>query len=174
MVPGWLRAERSPRRLNRARSRKRGSGSLLVATAALLLVAGGLVALGFSFRSDASDLRSETAPELEQLQAQIEIQRRDLLELEQLRRRAACVGTSFTALVAAIRSQVDASNHAAKAADFVGDLYNSGDGDGAHRALESRVMASALDDLDAKARQVSRAVGRARGASKTLQAVGSD
>jgi hypothetical protein len=159
--------------LSRARSRK-GSGSLLVATAALLLVAIGLVALGFSFRSDASDLRSETAPELAQLRAQIETQRRDLVELEQLRRRAVRAGTSFTALVAAINAQVDASNHAAKAADFVGDLYNSGDGDGAHRALESKVMASALADLDAKARAVSRAVERARTASKTLQVVGSD
>jgi hypothetical protein len=147
---------------------------LLVVTAALLLVAVGLVALGFSFRSDASDLRAETAPELEQLQAQIEIQRRDVLEFEQLRQRATRVGTSFTALVDAIRTQVDASNHAAKAADFVGDLYNSGDGDGAHRALESKVMASALADLEAKAREVSRAVKRARGASKTLQVVGSD
>jgi hypothetical protein len=174
MVPGRLRAERPQRSLNRARPRKRGSGSLLVATAVLLLLAAGLVALGFSLRSDASDLRSEAAPEVAQLHAQIETQRDDVLALERLRRRAARVGTSFTGLIAAIRAQVDASNHAAEATDFVGDLFNSGDGDGARRALESDVMTSALDDLDAKTRAVARAVEQAREATATLQVVGSD
>jgi hypothetical protein len=147
---------------------------LLVATAALLLLAAGLVAVGFSLRSDASDLRSEAAPEVEQLHAQIETQRGDVLALERLRRRATRVGTSFTSLMAAIRAQVGASNHVAEATDFVGDLFNSGDGDGARRALESDVMKSALDELEAKSRSVARAVEQARDATATLQVVGSD
>jgi hypothetical protein len=160
--------------LNRARPRRRGSGSLLVATTALLLLAGGLVALGFSLRSDASDLRSETAPEVEQLRAKIEAQRDDVLALENLRHRASGVSDSFSQLIAAIRAQVDASNHAAAAVNFVGDLYNSGDGDGARKALESHVMTSALDDVAAKAQAVSRAVKHAQEAAASLQEVGSD
>jgi hypothetical protein len=160
--------------LNRAQRRRRGSGSLLLATIALLLVAGALVAVGISLRSDASDIRSETAPEVEQLRAQIEAQRGDVLALERLRRRASGVSVTFTQLVAAIRAQVDASNHAAAAVNFVGDLYNSGDGDGARKALESHVMTSALDDVDAKAKAVARAVKQAQEAAGSLQVVGSD
>jgi hypothetical protein len=72
VVPGRFRSERPPRRLNRPRYRARGSGSLVVATAALAFLALGLVALGISLRSEASDLRSEAVPELERMRVQMD------------------------------------------------------------------------------------------------------
>jgi hypothetical protein len=160
--------------LNRRRRRSRGSGSLVVATAALLLITVGLVAVGISLRSDASEARSEAAPEVERLRAQVAAQRGDVLALEKLQRRAARVRASLEGLMGAVRAQVDASNHAAAATNFVGDLYNSGDGEGARRALESDVMKSALADLDRNAQRVARAVAKAQEAAGVLQVVDSD
>jgi hypothetical protein len=143
--------------LNQLHSRAWVGRALLVATIALLVLTVALAAVGIAARIDASDQRSRAEPATRALRIEVATRRRSVGSLVTLRRRADELTAALSALMGAIRAQVDSANHAVSVANHAADLYNSGDAAGATSALGTDRQA-ALDDLQAKTRAVRDAV----------------
>jgi uncharacterized protein YbaP (TraB family) len=138
-----------------------------VALIALLVLAAGFAAVGVVARVDASHHRSRAEPVARALRAEVEKNRRNVATLATLRRRARGLGSASSALMAAIRAQVDSANHAVAVMNQSSDLYNSGDVAGATTALENDGDA-AVNDLDDTTRTVRESVTRVQQDSAAL------
>jgi hypothetical protein len=139
--------------LNQRRPRAWVARAILVATIVLLVLAVALAAVGVAARVDASNQRSRAEPVTRALRIEVATRRRGVGNLANLRRRADELTSALSALLGAIRAQVESANRAVTAANHAADLYNSGDAAGATGALGADGQA-ALDDLGAKTRAV--------------------